>query len=182
MSCYVGGRIVQECWFRASVPLHTHGRHPALARKFAQLDIGRRGDHRWNGADHRNGGQIMPAERAAFVEQIDPDLSQAAARQLLQRVIALSDYLFLRRKCHARARRRYGYSVTGTRSRTHSHCLRLLKDLWNSVNAGSAMSHKVKAILYENAHRPMTIDEMAAKLFLSSLPSTGRWLKRASIS
>lgn len=51
---------------------------------------------------------------------------------------------------------------------TLSHCLKLLKDLWNSVNSGSTMSHKVKAILYENAHRPMTIDEMGAKLFLSS--------------
>jgi AraC-like DNA-binding protein len=47
---------------------------------------------------------------------------------------------------------------------THRHCLKLLTDVYNSVNAGSTISHVVKAIMHQNLHRPLTIDDVAAQL------------------
>jgi len=51
---------------------------------------------------------------------------------------------------------------------THQHCLKLLNDVFNSINAGTTLSHKVRAILSENAHRNPAITEVAAQLFVTS--------------
>lgn len=56
---------------------------------------------------------------------------------------------------------------------THEHCLKLLNDVFASVNAGSSMSHKVKAILYENPGRNLHISDVAR-----ALHCTGRTLNR----
>ena len=47
---------------------------------------------------------------------------------------------------------------------THRHCLKLLTDVYNSVNAGATTSYAVKAIMHQNLHRPLTIDDVAGQL------------------
>src|SRR5215213_109264 len=44
---------------------------------------------------------------------------------------------------------------------THRQCLKLLKDVYNSVKAGTAISHVVKAILHQNLQHQLTTDEVA---------------------
>jgi AraC-like DNA-binding protein len=51
---------------------------------------------------------------------------------------------------------------------THGHCIKLLKDVFASVNAGSSLSHKVKAMLYENLDRNLHINDVAKALNCTS--------------
>ncbi|MFZ0718047.1 helix-turn-helix domain-containing protein, partial [Mycobacterium sp.] len=47
---------------------------------------------------------------------------------------------------------------------THQLCLRHLTDVFNSVKAGSMVSHKVRAILQQNLHRHLSIADVAERL------------------
>jgi AraC-like DNA-binding protein len=54
--------------------------------------------------------------------------------------------------------------LQGADAETHRHCLKLLTDVYNSINAGSTISHTVRAILHQNLHRHLTIDDVARRL------------------
>jgi AraC-like DNA-binding protein len=56
---------------------------------------------------------------------------------------------------------------------THQICLKHLTDVFNSVKAGSMVSHKVRAILYQNLHRHLSIADVA-----EGLHCTARTLNR----
>jgi AraC-like DNA-binding protein len=51
---------------------------------------------------------------------------------------------------------------------THGHCVKLLKDVFDSVNAGATLSHKVRAILQENLHLDLNIAAVAERLCCST--------------
>ena len=63
--------------------------------------------------------------------------------------------------------------LQGADAETHEHCLKLLNNVFASVNAGATFSHKVKAILHENMQRRPSIAEVADRLHC-----TGRTLNR----
>lgn len=64
---------------------------------------------------------------------------------------------------------------------THRHCLKLLTDVYNSVNAGSALSHEVKAILHQNLQHQLTIDDVAGRLHCTSR-TLNRKLEKESLN
>lgn len=63
--------------------------------------------------------------------------------------------------------------LQGHDSETHTHCLKLLKDVFESVNAGASLSHKVRHILHENLHQQLSVSQVAERLHC-----TGRTLNR----
>jgi AraC-like DNA-binding protein len=54
--------------------------------------------------------------------------------------------------------------LQGHDAETHTHCLKLLKDVFESVKAGSSLSHKVRDILYENLHQQLSVSQVAERL------------------
>jgi len=64
---------------------------------------------------------------------------------------------------------------------THRHCLKLLTDVSNSVNAGATTSHAVKAILHENLQHQLTVDEVAGRLHCTAR-TLNRRLEKESLN
>jgi AraC-like DNA-binding protein len=64
---------------------------------------------------------------------------------------------------------------------THRHCLKLLNDVYNSINAGATTSHSVKAILHENLQHQLTIDEVAGRLHCTAR-TLNRRLEKESLN
>jgi AraC-like DNA-binding protein len=64
---------------------------------------------------------------------------------------------------------------------THRHCLKLLTDVNNSVNAGSTLSHEVKAILHRNLQHQLTIDDVAGQLHCTAR-TLNRKLEKESLN
>jgi AraC-like DNA-binding protein len=69
--------------------------------------------------------------------------------------------------------------LQGRDEETHQHCLRLLTDMFNSVNAGSMLSHRVKALLHQNLHRHLSISDVAERLHCTARTLNRRLEKEA---
>lgn len=69
--------------------------------------------------------------------------------------------------------------LRGHDAETHEHCFRLLDDVFNSVNAGSTISHKVRAILHDHLRTPLGIDAVAERLHCTARTLNRRLEKEA---
>lgn len=71
--------------------------------------------------------------------------------------------------------------LPGSDPETHRHCVKLLADVYNTINARSTVSYTVKVILHENLHLHLTVDDVARQLHCTSR-TLNRRLEKESLN